>query len=734
MKRVVIVLLILFTFYGINAQQTETLGIALSGGGARGMAHVGVLKVLEEYGIKPDYITGTSMGAIIGGLYSVGYDAKEIEKILEMIDWENLLMDKIERNDLPKYEKDDLEKNILELEIKDHAIVFPLGLLTGQKLTVVLVTLLSQDRNLKSFDDLEIPFRCIATDLQTGEAIVFSDGYLPDAVRASMSIPSVFAPVSLNGRTLIDGGIVRNFPVSDVREMGADYVLGIDVASGRQTGENLKSALSIINQTISLTGFKSTEEQRKLCDIYIKPDLEEFTLLGFNDTTEIINRGEVAARSYFENNPEELAKLIALSKGKEIAGTKHLEEILTRKMQIVKIRFQGLDKVSRNMVRNRLKLNENTEITMNDLRAAMARLYGSKYFESVSYRLFELTEGYELVFIFKESTLPRIGIGIHFDTETDASLLLNTTIMNPLIEGSKLIIDTKLSTNPEVKLRYFVHTGWKPGLGISSTLYYGNREFDVYYSNDVSSNIKFWNSYARLALETNFSNNVLISAGLMSNHLQIKDESAIDEIIEVAEKENQHNCVFINLNIDTYSRKNFCKRGISVDCEYREYYYSSIEDETRTTQKDIQTLMIRSKAAHQLSERLSLNAKLVMGFSDGSLAQDQFYFAGGFDNYYFDNFIEFPGFKLGRYASGNVISNQYGFQYELADNLFFESSYHYLLLATSYSDFVSEDFNYYDSYNFNLGYILPLGPIILKSSYNPDEEKFNVYFSIGYDW
>ena len=214
-----------------TALQRPTIGLALSGGGARGSAHVGVLKAIEEMGIPVDFIAGTSMGAIIGGMYASGYSADEIRQILVEMDWERAMRDKPDR-ELRTMRSKELEAQFLipyRMGLNDGGIQLPLGLIEGQHLDQVLHRILMPVVGIHQFDDLPIPFHAVATDLVTGDEVVMSSGSLPNALRASMSVPGVFAPVSIDGRLLVDGGMSNNLPVSVVREMGADIVIAVDI-------------------------------------------------------------------------------------------------------------------------------------------------------------------------------------------------------------------------------------------------------------------------------------------------------------------------------------------------------------------------------------------------------------------------------------------------------------------------------------------------------------------------
>ena len=253
------------------------VGLVLSGGAARGLAHVGVLKALEEQGIHIDAIAGTSMGAVIGGLYASGYKIDELEKLALSIDWQEALSDAPEREDVPFRRKQDDRDFLVKQKLSfrdDGSLGLPLGVIQGQNLALLLESLLAHSSDIRDFDKLPIPFRAVATDIVNGEKVVFRKGHLPQVIRASMSIPAVFAPVEINGQLLVDGGMVDNIPVDVAREMGVDIVIVVDIGTPLRGRKQLNTVFDILNQSITLMTRSNSEVQLaslKPDDILIQP-------------------------------------------------------------------------------------------------------------------------------------------------------------------------------------------------------------------------------------------------------------------------------------------------------------------------------------------------------------------------------------------------------------------------------------------------------------------------------
>src|ERR1700735_4315916 len=279
--------------------------LVLSGGGARGMAHIGVLKVLEALKVPIDCIAGTSMGAVVGGLYASGMSAAEIESTMRSVDWQEAFHDAPPRRALAFSRKQD-DRNFLvrlPLGLQHHKILLPKGFIQGQKLQETLRQLTLPFSNSTDFDLLPTPFRAVATDLVTGSAVLLDKGDLSIAMRASMSAPGVFAPVELNGQLLVDGGLAENLPVNVARAMHADILIVSDVSFPLQPREALDSALSISNPMLALLVRKDSDRQRATlggADVLIEPHLGAASSTDFTAAISTIAAGESAARSMLE--------------------------------------------------------------------------------------------------------------------------------------------------------------------------------------------------------------------------------------------------------------------------------------------------------------------------------------------------------------------------------------------------------------------------------------------------
>ena len=290
MKRCLVWLFLCIFLCPSGMAERKKVGLVLSGGGAKGIAHIGVIEVLEKAGIPVDYVVGTSMGSIVGGLYAIGYDIQVLDSMVRNQNWSFLLSDKVYRDNLSFPEKEMTEKYILSFPFgrgKENRM--PAGFVSGQNVYHLFSDLTVGYHDSLNFEELPIPFACVAANIIDGKEVVLKQGDLVQAMRASMAIPGVFTPVHLDSLILVDGGIVNNFPVDVAKAMGADIIIGVDVQSDLKKAEQLNSLPGVMGQLIHLLCMNKFEENLKLTDLYIKPDLNEYSAASFNQELSLIH-------------------------------------------------------------------------------------------------------------------------------------------------------------------------------------------------------------------------------------------------------------------------------------------------------------------------------------------------------------------------------------------------------------------------------------------------------------
>ncbi|MBV4499035.1 patatin-like phospholipase family protein [Pseudomonas shirazensis] len=388
MHRLLLCLMLLLTCLPITAAENTRpkVGLVLSGGAARGLAHIGVLKALEEQGVRVDAIAGTSMGAVIGGLYASGYSVEELEKLATTLDWQQALSDAPPRKDVPFRRKQDDRDFLVKQKLSfrdDGSLGLPLGVIQGQNLALLLESKLAHTADTRDFDKLPIPFRAVATDIASGEKVVFRRGHLPQVIRASMSIPAVFAPVEMDGRLLVDGGMVDNIPLDVAREMGVDLAIVVDIGTPLRDRKQLNTVVDVLNQSITLMTRRNSEEQLANLhrdDILIQPPLAAFGVTDFGRTAEMIESGYRATRALD-------ARLATLRQAEGDAQLAIARSPRQRTPVITAIKVENDSKVSDDVIRYYVRQPIGEPLELERLQTDMGTLYGLDYFDGVQYRV-----------------------------------------------------------------------------------------------------------------------------------------------------------------------------------------------------------------------------------------------------------------------------------------------------------------------------------------------------------
>ena len=368
---------------GQEANVRPKIGLTLSGGGAKGLAHIGILKAIDSAGLKIDYITGTSMGAIMGSLYAAGYSGNEIERMARKIDWDVLLSNQISLPVLSMEEKEEYNRFNIELPYINKKIRLPSGVIKGQELDLKFSELFAPYYQIKDFNKFKIPFKCMATDLETGELVVLENGNITSAVRASMAIPSVFTDVTIDGKRLLDGGLVRNFPVKNVIEMGADYVIGSNVSSGLSKKDKINNPVDVILQLAFYKEALDFKEEVPLTDLYIYMPVEKYGTGSFGSSKQIINRGIEVGKKYYTQF-KKLADSVALFPDTEI---KQPASVSDDSVFIKEIEIAGLKKTTSSFFIHMMNFNTNQYYNSLTISKAIRRAYGSRYYNSITYTL-----------------------------------------------------------------------------------------------------------------------------------------------------------------------------------------------------------------------------------------------------------------------------------------------------------------------------------------------------------
>jgi NTE family protein len=463
---IVVSFLILISGENVRANQSTLptrphIGLVLSGGGARGCAHIGVLKILEEMRIPIDYIAGTSMGAIVGGLYASGVSPANLEKLVTSIDWNEAFTDKPPTDEMAFRRKEDSQSYKIDIDLGygNGKFAIPKGLVQGQNLNVLLKRLFIHTSDINDFNQLHIPFRALAADIETGEPVVIGMGDLATAVRASMSIPGAFAPIEIGGRMLVDGGIANNLPVNIVRQMGADILIVVNIGTPLRIRDDLTSTGSITSQIITLLIQNNVQAQLKTLnpgDILIQPELGSLGTTDFSQATRAMSIGEAAAQKL----KNELANL---SVSPEIFKTylAHQRQMPVEAPRIEYVKVEGQSKLSPKVLESQIETKPGEKLELDKLTQDLRRLYGLNMFERVDFRLEKTDDGTGLVFkpIDKSwgPTHIKFGIGLTDDFKGASNYSISASItqmaMNAL--GGEWRTEFQIGESPRFYTEFF---------------------------------------------------------------------------------------------------------------------------------------------------------------------------------------------------------------------------------------------------------------------------------------
>jgi NTE family protein len=474
------------------------VGVALSGGGAKGVAHIGVLMVLEEMGVPIDYVSGTSMGSIIGGLYAAGYTPEQMLELVKEVDWNNAFLPAPDRRLLRLDQKQQYEKYQLELGITDQGLDMPRGVVTDYKLTTMLTRLCLHVADINDFDQLPIPFRAVATDIESGDKVVLRHGNLALAMRASMSIPSIFPPFELDGRLLVDGGVVENLPVRTVRDMGADIVIAVDIGAPLKKREQLKDLLDIMDQTVSLQIVRSTQFQRRLADMVVSPEVQEFGLFDFKKADDLVRLG----REAMTGTREELTALLE-AKGVALAVRPHPACDIVEKVVVEKVTLVGPERYQYQL-KQLAPFKPGQEVSSITLDQTAQKLYGLGVFETVTYEVIPQPDGRsEVRFIVQEKqgkVLGRLGVNLGLNSNGLNLNRFNLNFRIPNLPNSGSFVEVDLTGGALYEARVsmlldsFVLPGFylRPEIHVSSQLHDLLKDQEVmaeYYRNDFGGSL-----------------------------------------------------------------------------------------------------------------------------------------------------------------------------------------------------------------------------------------------------
>jgi len=758
-------LLFLFNFNFGFSQGTQKkkpkVALVLSGGGAKGIAHIPLLQTLDSLNIVPDMVIGTSMGSIAGGLYAMGYSGDSIAYIAENLKWDSIFNKPTSYNDTGVEEKSEYGKYLIDFEIKNGIQTAP-SLINDQILREFIALITFPVYNVNDFDDLAIPFRVLATDIVNGKEVVLSDGSVGHAIRASMSIPGIFEPVKHENTLLIDGGLVNNFPTDVAKLMGADIIIGSDVSGGAQTKEQLTNFGAVLGQAMTMKNGEKYPKNKALCDILINhvPNIT-FGTKDFTEHLTIYEQGKVAVA-------DQRAQLLALSEQlKQYKQEKKPLPIVKDEVVLDTIIYKGISKENLVLVKERSDIRTHKKYTIQEVFDGVKRAMGTNIFKKITYepviegnkRGIELT-GYE-------RSKHQINGSVHYDDYRGVGLIGNYTGRNIIGRASRFLVSVDIAEQPQIMVQYQQIFG--PRKNWWWRFQESSQEFrqNVFIEGDIVDDIRERSSQFDLQVNRNIDPlNSYLGAGVNYQYTDLKprispdiDDNVLGLRRYISHSVNAEAHLIFN-NLDNVF---FPKQGNLVELSVNRslFHYlniadldTSIPNHTGQTNNFTRT-SLNIKKRIPIKERITTIIDATVGFTfEDKLKADEFSFyqfgyserfSLGGNHFYPDrNSFSFQGLYENEVLPSQFMMVNIGAQLEVMKNIHFIP--HINAASVGFEDFNSffddafspkgdwenaNDTSFIFAAGATIGYDSLLGPINLGASWTNEIDKVRYFLSVG---
>ncbi|CAI8883230.1 patatin-like phospholipase family protein [Chryseobacterium sp. IT-36CA2] len=783
MKKILIFLAIAISFIIKSQQKKDSLdlqnitkdtkfGLALSGGGAKGFAHIGILKMIDSLGIKVDYITGTSMGGILGGLYAMGYNADQLKQTVYKMDWGRILSNKIPYNKINISEKDEYDKYILEFPVVKGIPTLPSSYIEGQYMGEVLNTLTFNAKHINDFSKLRIPVQLTSSDIENGGLVMQKEGSLPLAIRSTLAIPAAFAPVYIDGKLLVDGGLDRNYPANEVREMGADFVIGGYTGFRLFTKKEIENPMKMIYQTHAIRSVEDFKHQKELSNIlvdFVNP-LGEITTKDFDKFRKIIRIGEIEAKKH-------LPEFVALAEAQRKLGIKY-EHRMIEEVQLPTVKFTFneedgtpmTDSAEIEVMKRQMGLTEGKYYDVKTINEAIDRVFGMRQYLKVYYTYTNTNDGLVMNIFVKRAKKGAFKLALHYDTEQSVGIIVNYTYRNIILNRSRFLATVDISERFKAKLAYqqFLDKGDRLWLDLEAkmiNLKSNDLNFRLYSINENGSdrfpNNIYRNITGKIALNYNITPNAYLSLGTefsterMYSLLDKVDQAKVDNYSNKLYDHSNFN-TFLKFEQNSLNKRYFTTKGNHLQVSTRLYYGDRYKLYDLETVQPILNLILNPETEgyfrprnlisftlnenfyHPITRRLTVKANVFLGASFGKereydipyLFLNQKYDLGGSE--YNDDMLspEFNGLRQKELPVTSVAKAALSFQYRIMKKLYLTPSVSYGKVSDEFSPF-NQSLDIF-GYGLNLGYESAIGPISFNISRNNVLDFSRIYFSVGF--
>lgn len=702
------------------------VGLVLSGGGAKGFAYIGLLKVLEEVEMPIDYIGGSSIGAIIAALYASGYSPETIEDLICEEDWDKQISDKLEREYVAYEEKLFSDKYIFSVPIQKRKISISTSISGSFNIDLLLNKLYAPVSNITDFNELPIPFICIGTDLFTGEEVIMDCGNIARAVRASMSLPGYFAPTYYQGTYMVDGGVVNNYPAQQIKAMGAEYIIGGDVQSIAKTNiDELNTVTGILNQVISFHRTDAYKKGRSITDYYIHFKMP-YNMMDFSEHDSIIALGERVSNKHYSNlkaladSLNNIEAYIKVDRNTKPIDSLVIKEInwskeITRQSEKIGSFFEGIsgNKTSFSEIEKRMKL-----------------IQGTKSFTELHYEL-ETDTANNTFMTIKTSGANQgsLAAGVHYDNVYNGSILVNLTLRNIFGSNSKLFTDLVLSQNPRLYSLYMINNGFKPGFGFEVDLY--SFGFPQYDNGEKTNQWHIDNLSAAVFMPLTFKNAFAFRAGFKYEYFRFRQDVAIDTTLDAYNTFTDYGNLYIAFKLDTRDKVYFTNKGSLIELKGK--YVFPFSDNWNDYGSSATLFYLKFKTNIKLPWKFVFRPGIFAGYtikSQNTPPLQHLFGLGGLNPVnYVENHIPFTGLRFiesfGLYTG--IIRAQ--LQYNFLKNF-----YATLLGDAGINEMDSKDFHFDNTlfgYGIKLSYSSFIGPVEL-SVMGSNENNITFFLNIGF--
>ncbi|MFN1218313.1 patatin-like phospholipase family protein [Chryseobacterium kwangjuense] len=716
--RKLLILLFVFQLMMIHSQVKKDLvipknpriGLSLAGGGAKGFSHVGVLKVLDSLGVKVDYIAGTSMGAIVGGLYASGYSGKEIEKIVMDTDFYSLIMDPKSRQESSFFNKS-VDKYLLSIPLKNGKISLPSSISSGQRNVYLLKELFKNVSNIDDFSKLPIPFMCVATNLESGNMEIFEKGDLVQSIMASSAFPSLMDPVKIGDSIYIDGAMTVNYPSKPLKDKGIDIVIGVDLNQDLSKREDLSNIISILNQVIDFGIKRDTRRQYKYTDINIKPNLKGMTATSYDEKKKILDSGYVEGIKYTKI-------LDQLPKRSFDRLRERINPIYSNVYKIDSVSLDGGRIYGKNYVLGKMGLRLPSMQTYGSINKKIDKLVATNNYRFINYDIIpENDANYLKLYVTEDEARHFLKVGLHYDEVFKTGLLLNYSGKRLLFKNSNLSLDVVVGDKPRYYLNYFIDNGYIPGFGIYSS----GMSFDL---KNIDNNIvDKWEWFRNEAfIQSVWKDKFAIGGGISHDYFAAEINGQNERVMRFLNP-------YVFLKSDTQNDKDFPTRGIYINAEGKvvDLLKSEVEKRIIQVKADIRLNIPLSK---QFTYRLNLYGGITIG---DDLPEFYRYRLGGIFEQNMINFKSFGGFYFAQLNTNNVVQISNDLQFKFNKNYFISGNFSFANLSDdiNFEDAVKVNFS---SVGLTAGYKSPFGQIKVNFSHSLKNNQKGIFSVILGHW